>query len=103
MGGPSQARMRLLEPLQLIDDGQLHLQPGHGDSANDLAETRDDHRLVLVHHEEQRSPFQCDQNEKNAQDRHERALQKTDRSRHGSGSRSYIDHVHGELLDSPGT
>ncbi|KAG0505430.1 MAG: hypothetical protein Udaeo_12360 [Candidatus Udaeobacter sp.] len=60
----------LVEPLHLIDERQLHLQPRGGDCANDFAEPRDDHRLVLVHHEEQRSPFQCGQNEKNAQDRH---------------------------------
>ena len=57
-----------IEPLQLIDDRQLHLQPGRGDSANDLAETRDDHRFILRHDKEQSSPFQHSQNEQNAQD-----------------------------------
>src|SRR5712675_697555 len=101
-GRPVPGEDAFVEPLQLIDDWQLHLQPGRGDSANDLAETRDDHRLILRHDEEQRSPFQCGQYEKNAQNRHERVLQKTDHSSHGSGSRGYIDHIHGELLDSPG-
>ena len=47
-----------VEPLQLIDDRQLHLQTRRGDRANDFAETRDDHRLVLRYDKEQRSPFE---------------------------------------------
>src|SRR5882757_1000222 len=92
-----------VEPLQLIDDRQFHLQPGRGDSANDLAETRDDHGFILVNDKQQRCPFKRSQNEKNPEDRHHPALQKPHNRRHGSWARSNIDHVHGELLDSPGT
>ena len=102
-GWPVPGEDAFVEPLQSIDDWQLNLQPGRGDRANDFPEPRNDYRFVLWHDKEQRSPFQCGQNEKNAQDRHKRALQETNRSRHRSGSRSHIDHVHGELLDSPGT
>jgi hypothetical protein len=91
----------VVEPLQLIDDRQLHLQPRRGDRANDFAEPCDDRGFILVNDKQQRSPLKRSQNEKNPEDRHHPALQKPHNRRHCSGSWSNIDHVHGEL-DSPG-
>src|SRR5712671_7491143 len=48
-GWPVPGEDAFVEPLQLIDDWQLHLQAGRGDGTNDLAETRNDHRFVLRH------------------------------------------------------
>src|SRR5439155_4412045 len=102
-GWPVPGEDAFVEPLQLIDNRQLHLQPGRGDGADNLPETRDDHRFVLRHDKEQRSPLQRGENENNPQDRHERALQKTDCSGYNSGAGCNIDHVHGDPFDSPGT
>src|SRR5436190_18693721 len=35
-----------VEPLHLVDERQLNLQPRRGDATNDFAESRDDHRLI---------------------------------------------------------
>ena len=88
----------LIESVHFIDDRQLDLQSGVGDRANDFAETRDDHSFILMDNEQQRSPLECGQNEKNSQDRHQPALQKPHNGRDSCGPRSDIDHVHGDAL-----
>jgi hypothetical protein len=50
--------MRLSKRWSLSMNGTISLRPGRLLGANGFAETRDDHRLVLMNDEEQRAPFQ---------------------------------------------
>src|SRR5206468_9228395 len=76
-----------VEPLQLIDERHLHLQPRRRDCANDFAETRDDHGFILVNDKQQGSPFKRSHNETNPANRHHPALQTPHNRRHASWSR----------------
>ena len=97
-GRPVPGENALVEALHFVDHRQFYLQSGSRNGANDFAETRDNDRFVLMDHEEQRSPFERGQDEKNAQDRHQPALQKPHNGREGRRSWSHIDHVHGDVL-----
>ena len=61
----------LIESVHFIDDWQFDFQSGVRDRANDFTETRDDHSFILMDNEQQGSPLERRQNEKNSQDRHQ--------------------------------
>src|SRR5204863_9135759 len=88
----------LVKTVYFIDHWQLDLQSGTCNRANDFTKARDDHSFILVNNEEQCSPFERGQDEKNPQERHHSALQKAHKRGDSSGSRSHINHVHGEVL-----
>src|SRR5436190_3055422 len=62
-GRPVPGEDAFVEPLQLIDDRQLHLQPGRGDCANDYAEPYNDLGFILVNCKKQRTPFKHIENQ----------------------------------------
>src|SRR5439155_25718669 len=97
-GRPVPGENALVEALHFVDYRELYLQSGRGNGANDFAEARDDDGFILMDHEEQCSPFQRGENEKDAQNRHQPALQKSYDRRKSRGSWSHIDHVHGDVL-----
>src|SRR5207248_5287544 len=92
-----------VKTVYFIDHRQLDLQSGTCNRANDFTKARDDHRFILVNNEEQCSPFERGQDEKNPQERHHSALQKAHNRGDSSGSRSHVNHVHGVLGCSVGS